>query len=110
MSTRRRQVDYRWRLREVMADHGLWKTTELAPLLAQRGVELSAAQIYRLVTGRPERLSLHTLAALCDIFDCTPTELIETTATTGPAKKMSMAKEKPSGRRPRRARITKGQA
>lgn len=109
MSTRRRHVDYRWRLREVMADHGLWKTTELAPLLAERGVELSAAQTYRLVTGRPERLSLHILAALCDIFDCTPAELIETTATTGPAK-TAAAKKKPSGRRPRRARVTKDQA
>jgi DNA-binding Xre family transcriptional regulator len=108
MSTRRRHVDYRWRLREVMADHGLWKTTELAPLLAQRGVELSAAQTYRLVTGRPERLSLHTLAALCDIFDCNPAELIETSATTGPAKTPA-ANAKPSGRRPRRARITKDQ-
>lgn len=109
---RRRQVDYRWRLREVMADHGLWKTTELAPLLAQRGVDLSAAQTYRLVTGRPERLSLHTLAALCDIFDCTPADLIETTATTGAAaqKTSSTAKTKSSGRRPRRARITKKQA
>lgn len=109
MSTRRRQVDYRWRLREVMADHGLWKTTELAPLLAQRGVELSAAQIYRLVTGRPERLPMHTLAALCDIFDCTPAELIETTATTSPAKTPT-TKKKPAERRPRRARVTKGQA
>jgi DNA-binding Xre family transcriptional regulator len=108
MSTRRRHVDYQWRLREVMADHGLWKTTELGPLLAQRGVELSAAQTYRLVTGRPERLSLHTLAALCDIFDCTPAELIDTTVTTGPAKTPT-AKKKPSGRRPRRARITKDQ-
>ena len=109
MSTRRRHVDYRWRLREVMADHGLWTTPELAPLLAQRGVNLSYSQTHRLVTGRPERLSLHTLAALCDIFDCTPAELIETTATTGPAKTPS-AKKKPTGRRPRRARITKDQA
>lgn len=105
MSTRR-QVDYQWRLRQVMANHGLWKTTELTPLLAQRGVALSAAQIYRLVTGRPERLSLHVLAALCDIFDCTPDDLIETTAATGPARTKTSAK-KPSGRRPRRARITK---
>jgi DNA-binding Xre family transcriptional regulator len=109
MSTRRRHVDYRWRLREVMADHGLWATPELAPLLAQRGVNLSSSQTHRLVTGRPERLSLHTLAALCDIFDCTPAELIETTATTGPAKTPT-AKKKPTGRRPRRARITKKQA
>lgn len=101
---RRRQIDYQWQLREVMADHGLWKTTELVPLLAQRGVTLSPAQIYRLVTGRPERLSLTTLAALCDIFDCTPADLIETTATTSLAT-TTTAKTKPPGRRPRRARI-----
>ncbi len=26
-----RKLDYRWRLREVMAEHGYWKTTDLIP-------------------------------------------------------------------------------
>jgi DNA-binding Xre family transcriptional regulator len=87
-----------------MAAHGIWKTTELKPLLAQRGVELSAAQVYRLATGTPERLSLATLAALCDIFDCTPADLIETTVSAGaPTPKATPGR--PSVRRPRRARI-----
>ena len=73
----RRDVDYRWRLRDVMASHGMWKTAELVPLLAERGVQLSPAQVYRLVAGRPERLSLHTLAALCDIFSCRPDDLVD---------------------------------
>ncbi len=75
-----RAVGYAWRLREVMASHGVWKTTDLGPLLAERGVVLSAAQVYRLAAKVPERLSLRTLAALCDIFDCTPDELIDTKA------------------------------
>jgi DNA-binding Xre family transcriptional regulator len=101
----RRTVHYSWRLREVMAAHGIWKTTELKPLLAERGVELSAAQVYRLATGTPERLSLATLAALCDIFDCTPADLIETAGATGaPATKA--APGRPVARRPCRARIT----
>jgi DNA-binding Xre family transcriptional regulator len=79
-----RPPTYRWRLREVMAAHGVWKTTELAPLLVERGVTLSAAQVYRLVAKCPERLSLRTLAALCDIFSCTPNELIDTAATSTP--------------------------
>ena len=100
----RRTVRYSWRLREVMAAHGIWKTTELKPLLAERGVELSAAQVYRLATGTPERLSLATLAALCDIFDCTPADLIETSARAGaPAAKAVTGR--PVARRPRRARI-----
>jgi DNA-binding Xre family transcriptional regulator len=69
-------MGYRWLLRERMAERGMWKTTELAPLLAERGIHLSAAQIYRLVAQVPERLSLAVLAALCDILDCTPSELI----------------------------------
>lgn len=101
----RRTVHYSWRLREVMAAHGIWKTTELRPLLGERGIELSAAQVYRLATGTPERLSLATLAALCDIFDCTPADLIETSAVAGaPAPKATAGR--PTARRPRRARIT----
>ena len=75
MTTRR--VDYHWHLRRIMAAHNMWKTTDLAPLLRDRGINLSAAQIYRLVTDKPERLPLRTLAALCDIFDCSPAELVE---------------------------------
>jgi len=71
-----RQVGYLWRLREVMASRGLFSTTALAPLLAQRGIELSHVQVWRLVTGKPERLSLHVLAALCDILEVTPSDLI----------------------------------
>lgn len=72
-----RKLDYRWRLREVMAARGLWATTDLAPLLVERGIDLSAAQVYRLVTQTPERLSLKTLMALCDGLECTSTDLIE---------------------------------
>jgi DNA-binding Xre family transcriptional regulator len=104
----KRNVGYRWRLREVMAANGLWKTSDLGPLLAERGVELSGAQIYRLVARTPERLSLRTLAALCDIFSCSTDELIET--FVGPAAK---TKTQPPGSvvdlatvgRPRRARV-----
>ena len=54
----------------------LWKTTELVPLLAERGVHLSPSQVHRLATQTPERLSLGVLAALCDIFGCSPAELV----------------------------------
>jgi DNA-binding Xre family transcriptional regulator len=48
--------------------------------LRERGIDLSASQVHRLVTGTPERLSLPVLAALCDIFEATPAELIVTAA------------------------------
>ena len=78
----RKNVSYKWHLRQIMADHELWKTTELTPLLRDRGISLSPAQIYRLVAEQPERLSLRTLVALCDIFDCTPNDLIEPIVTS----------------------------
>ena len=75
------KLGYRWHLRLKMAERGMFATTDLRPLLAERGVVLSREQVYRLVTGVPERLSLRTLAALCDILDCTPNDLIEVDTT-----------------------------
>jgi DNA-binding Xre family transcriptional regulator len=73
----RPSLDFHWKLRELMTAHDLWKTTELGPLLLDRGVNLSDAQLYRLVTDKPVRLSMKVLVALCDIFDCTPNDLID---------------------------------
>ena len=107
---RKPALGYRWHLRRLMADAGLYATTELTPLLAERGILLSQAQVYRLVTGTPERLSLRTLVALCDILGCTPNELIEpvvetksrATGTTGSAPSVASAAKQ---RTPRRAEI-----
>ena len=104
-----RKLGYRWNLRRLMADRGMFQTTDLAPLLADRGVELSAAQVYRLVTQTPERLSLRTLVALCDILDCTPNDLIEPVAEGRPRRATSAAgKADPTpapDRVPRRAEV-----
>lgn len=105
------KMGYRWLLRNRMADNDWWKTTELAPALAARGINMSATQIYRLVTHTPERLSLPVLAALCDILDCTPNDLIEIyeidvgRRRTG-AEAVGDVSQIRSGTRPRRARIT----
>jgi DNA-binding Xre family transcriptional regulator len=109
--SRQRQVGYRWHLRQLMATRGMFSTTDLAPLLAERGVELSAAQVYRLVAQTPERLNLHTLAVLCDILDCTPADLIEPVVEAGRARRAAgqargtAGKPAPQRLRPARARI-----
>lgn len=72
-----RRIGYKWNLRQVMAQRNLWKTTELIPLLKSRGVNLSNAQVHRLVTATPERIPARTFAALCDILECTPNDLFE---------------------------------
>jgi DNA-binding Xre family transcriptional regulator len=106
----RRQVDYTWRLREIMAAHGMFQTTELVQPLRDRGIDLSASQVHRLVTGKPERLSLAVLAALCDIFDTTPAELITTTAANTGVRRTAVGDQPAPANvaelRPKRARIT----
>ena len=106
-------VAYHWHLRKIMNEHAMFATTELVPLLADRGVVMTSTQVYRIVTGEPERLNMRLLAALCDILDVTPNDLIEPyvatssrrgrkTGTTGKAKPPTSG----SKNRPTRAVIT----
>jgi DNA-binding Xre family transcriptional regulator len=104
-----RKLDYRWHLRQVMADRGMFATTDLIDPLAARGIRLSSSQVYRLVVERPERLSLKVLMALLDILDCSMGELIEPVASGGRSRKTKAAGGGDAGiggLRPKRARIT----
>ena len=107
----KREVSYQWRLREVMAAHGMFTVTELVPELHDRGIDLSASQIHRLASGTPERLSLPVLAALCDIFACTPAELIATRAQDARARRTATddGVVNLNARRPKRARLRPGE-
>jgi DNA-binding Xre family transcriptional regulator len=72
-----KKMGFQWHLRLRMAEKGLFQTSDLVPLLAERGISLSREQVFRLVTQPPQRLSMDTLTALCDILDCLPNDLIE---------------------------------
>jgi DNA-binding Xre family transcriptional regulator len=109
-------LDYEWRLREVMATRGLFSTTKLIPLLNERGVHLSASQVYRLATEKPERLNLQVLVALMDALDCTADDLIGkvqvpaararvTSTGEGGGTESGLAVLKEKGFRPRRAGV-----
>jgi DNA-binding Xre family transcriptional regulator len=82
-----KKMGYDWRLRQVMAEHDMFHTSDLVPLLAERGVTLSREQVYRLVTQPPQRMSMDTLVALCDIFECTPNDLITPTVVNARTQK-----------------------
>jgi len=72
-----KKMGYRWNLRKMMADRDMFQTSDLVPLLAERGIHLSREQVFRLITQPPQRMSMDTLCALCDILGCTPNDLIE---------------------------------
>jgi DNA-binding Xre family transcriptional regulator len=82
-----RKMGYEWHLRRLMAERELYQTTDLGPLLAERGVSLSREQVFRLVTRPPQRLSMDVLAALCDILECTPNDLIDVQVVKAAVKK-----------------------
>jgi DNA-binding Xre family transcriptional regulator len=98
-----------WHLRQLMAAKGMFATTDLVPLLAERGVTLSRDQVLRLVTRPARRLSMDTLVTLCDILDCTPNDLIEPqvvnqavrTAAAGGTKAVPPAAPRSTIRQPR---------
>jgi DNA-binding Xre family transcriptional regulator len=82
-----RKMGIRWHLRLRMAEKGMFHTSDLVPLLAERGITLSREQVFRLVTQPPQRLSMDVLAALCDILGCSPNDLIDVEAVSEQARK-----------------------
>ncbi|MCO1575548.1 helix-turn-helix transcriptional regulator [Crossiella sp. SN42] len=88
-----KKMGFRWRLRLRMAEQELHQTTDLVPLLAERGVVLSREQVYRLVTQPPQRLNMDVLVALCDILDCTPNDLIEPTVVNQQLRKSAKSED-----------------
>ncbi len=99
-------IGYVWHLRRLMADRGMFATTELVPLLAERGISLSREQVYRLVVRTPERLNLAVLVALCDILGCQAGDLIEPVRPAArKAGKPGSSPGPPVQLRPRRARV-----
>ena len=72
-----KKMGYRWHLRRLMAEREMFQTSDLGPLLAERGIALSREQVFRLVTRAPQRMSMDILAALCDILGCGVQDLIE---------------------------------
>lgn len=101
-------VDYRWRLRKVMSEHEMHSTSDLVPHLADRGVVMTPTQVYRIVTSPPARMNMQLLSALCDIFGCTPSDLIEpyVVATSRRARKAVGESQRPAGSKGRPVRAT----
>ncbi|RSN19899.1 XRE family transcriptional regulator [Amycolatopsis sp. WAC 01416] len=94
-----KKMTFEWHLRMRMAERGMFQTSDLVKPLAERGIVLSREQIYRLVTTPPQRLSMDVFAALCDILDCAPNDLIEIKATGASTAKAAGAKRVPNVRR-----------
>ena len=102
-----RRITVAWNLRQVMATRNIFTTSDLVPLLADRGVRLSREHVYRLVTKTPQRLNMDVLGALCDILDCSPNDLITPVVETVKNSKTASGETGPKvgSLRPIRARV-----
>lgn len=93
-----KKMGYRWHLRRLMAEREMFQTSELGPLLAERGITLSREQVFRLVTRPPQRMSMDILAALCDILGCGVQDLIEVIEVNEQVRKTAAASATPAPR------------
>lgn len=84
-------MGYEWHLRRLMAERGMFQTSDLGPLLTERGITLSREQVFRLVTRPPQRMSMDILTALCDILQCGVQDLIEVVAVGEQVRKVAGA-------------------
>ncbi|ROS56581.1 helix-turn-helix transcriptional regulator [Frigoribacterium sp. PhB118] len=75
-----RQIDWNFRVRELMARAGMRNSRDLVEPLHERGITLSESQIYRLVSQNPDRISFQVFVSLCDIFNVEPNDLLTYTA------------------------------
>lgn len=65
-----------WRLRQMMAQRGIWSGAELGRLLEHKaGYTLSAPSISALLTESPRQMKAQTMDALCTALECTPSDL-----------------------------------
>ncbi|GAA1672872.1 helix-turn-helix domain-containing protein [Fodinicola feengrottensis] len=94
-----KKMGFDWHLRLRMAERGMFQTSDLVSPLAERGISLSREQVYRLVTSPPQRMSMDVFAALCDILDCQPNDLIEIKQTNEPVRKTVGERAAPPVRR-----------
>lgn len=102
-------MGYQWQLRQLMAERQMFQTSDLVPLLAERGISLSREQVYRLVTRPPQRMSMDTLVALCDILDCTPNDLIKPEVVNQQVRKTAGGEGPPTPITPRRTVVRRPQ-
>ncbi|MEU2067138.1 helix-turn-helix domain-containing protein [Streptomyces anulatus] len=66
----------KWNLRMVAAQRDIWKASELQRMLADAGLVVSAGKMSHLWSGRPLTVRLADLDIICEVLDCTTSDLL----------------------------------
>jgi DNA-binding Xre family transcriptional regulator len=81
-------MSLQWRLKEKMAENGIWRCTDLAKLLNAHGIRISSGMVTIIVDKMPERINSKVLDALCDILQCKPNDILVHTPSGKSAEKL----------------------
>jgi putative transcriptional regulator len=66
----------KWNLRLVAAQRDIWKSSQLHRMLADAGLEISAGKMSGLWAGQPVTIRLDDLEVICEVLNCTPSDLL----------------------------------
>lgn len=79
-----------WMVPQLMGRNCIHSVRDLSHALAERGIHLSNMQVYRLTVQQPSRVTMDILAALCDIFSCSPNDIINVEAVNQQVRKKAV--------------------
>jgi putative transcriptional regulator len=68
----------KWNLRLTAAERGIWKSSELRRKFADAGLEISSGKMSALWTQTPTTIRLEDLDIICDVLECSPSDLLIT--------------------------------
>ena len=66
----------KWNLRLTAAERGIWKSSELRRKFADAGLEISSGKMSALWTQTPTTVRLEDLDIMCDVLECSPSDLL----------------------------------
>lgn len=66
----------RWYARTVMADRGVRSVSELVRRLKEEGVDISVAQLGRLIDGKSKLWNQETIEGLMRVLECELNDLV----------------------------------
>lgn len=69
-------MSFKWKLKEKMAEKGIWRCTDMTKFLNAYGINVSVSMVTRMVEKIPERMNIQVLDALCDILECNPSDIM----------------------------------
>lgn len=87
-----------WALLMLMSKYKIRTAAQLRRKLMEYGIEMTSIHLSRLINERPNRLNIELLDAFCNMFECTPNDLLpfeDVVQTEEPVEANSIEKVKP---------------